>query len=73
MQQKALLVFDQEDWLLITDDDEPERLWQDEDSAPADLKQEGWNVEVGPSTLRTEVPNQPGRQVWGYVLARSVH
>ena len=29
MQQKALLVFDQEDWLLITDDDDPERLWQD--------------------------------------------
>ena len=73
MEQKALLVLDGGEWLLITDDDDPERVWRDEESALLELMQEGWGVEVGPSTLHAEVPDQPGREVRGYVLRRSVH
>ena len=51
----------------------PKRVWQDEQTALAELKQDGWSVEVGPSTLHARVPDQPSRQVWGYVLRPSVH
>ena len=51
----------------------PERVWRDEQTALAELKQDGWGVEVGPSTLHAEVPDQPGREVRGYVLRRSIH
>ena len=54
--------------LLITDGDNSERVWQDEQSALVELKQDGWNVEVGPSTLHAEVAGQPIRRVRGYVL-----
>jgi len=74
MEQKALLVFDADGWLLITDDDDdPDRVWQDEQTALADLKEEGWGVEVGPSTLHAEASGQPSREVRGYVLRRTVH
>ena len=73
MEQKALLVLDGGEWLLITDDDDPERVWQDEQRALAELEQGGWSVEVGPSMLHAEVAGQPGREVTGYVLRRSVH
>ncbi len=59
--------------MLITDDDYPERVWQDEQTALAELKQDGWSIEVGPSILHAEVPGQPARRVRGYVLRRSVH
>jgi len=73
MEQKALLVLDGGEWLLIMDDDDPERIWQDGESALLELKREGWTVEVEPSTLHAEIPDQPGREVRGYVLRRSVH
>ena len=73
MEQKALLVLDEDEWLLMADDDDPERVWQDEQTALAELKQDGWSVEIGPSTLHAEVPGQPARRVRGYVLRRSVH
>jgi hypothetical protein len=73
MEQKALLVLDEDGWLLVTNDDDPERVWQDEQTALAELKQEGWIVEVGPSTLHAEVPDQLSRRVRGYVLRQSVH
>jgi len=73
VEQIALLVFDLEGWLLITDDDDPERVWQDERTGLAELKQDRWNVEVGPSTLHAEVPDQPGTEMWGYVLRRNLH
>jgi hypothetical protein len=73
MEQKALLVLDEGEWVLVTDDDDREQVWRDEESALAELKQEGWGVEVGPLTLHAEVPGEPGREVRGYVLRRSVH
>ena len=73
MEQKALLVPDEDEWLLITDDDDPEQVWQDEQTALAELKQDGWSIEVGPSTLHAEVPGQPARRARGYVLRRIVH
>jgi hypothetical protein len=73
MEQRALLVFDEDEWLLITDDDDPERVWQDEQTALAELKQDGWSVEVGPSTLHAEASGQLARRVRGYVIRRSVH
>ena len=73
MEQKALLVLDGGEWLLITDDDDPERVWQDEESALVESEQEGWGIEVGPSTLHAEVPDQPSREARGYVLRRSAH
>ncbi len=59
--------------MLITDDDDPEQVWQDEQTALAELKQAGWSIEVGPSTLHAEVSGQPSRDVRGYVLRRTVH
>jgi hypothetical protein len=73
MEQRALLVLDEDEWLLIRDDDDPEQGWQDEQTALAKLKQDGWSVEVGPSTLHAEGPGVPARRVQGYVLRRSVH
>ena len=73
MDQKALLVLDENEWLLITDDHDPARVWQDEQAALAELKQDGWSIEVGSSTLHAEVPGVPARRVRGYVLRRSVH
>jgi hypothetical protein len=71
---KAMLrVLGQGEWVLITDDDDPERVWRDEESALAELKQQGWGIEVGPATLHAEVPDQQGRKVCGYILRRSVH
>ena len=60
-------------WVLVTDDDDPERVWRDEESALAEVKQEGWTVEVGPSTLHAEVADQPNKEARGYVLRRSIH
>ncbi len=57
MEQKALLVLDEGEWLLIADDDDPEQVWQDEQAALAELKQDGWSVEVGPSPLHAEAPD----------------
>ena len=59
--------------MLITDHDDPAPVWRDEQAALAELKQDAWRVEVGPSTLHAEVPGQPARRVRGYVLRRSVH
>ena len=73
MEQKALLVLDQEERVLITDDDDPERVWHGEEAALTALKQECWTVEAGPSVLHAEVSDQPSREVWGYVLRRGVH
>jgi hypothetical protein len=42
---------------LITDGDNPEQVWQDEQTALVELKWDGWNVKVGPSTLCAEVPD----------------
>jgi hypothetical protein len=66
-------VLDEDEWLLITGDDGPERVWQDEQTALAELRQDGWSVEAGPSTLHAEVPGQPAKRVHGYVLRRSAH
>ena len=73
MEQKALLVLDEGEWVLVTDDDDREQVWRDEESALAELKQEGWGVEVGPSTLHAEVADQPSREVRGCVLRRSIY
>jgi hypothetical protein len=73
MEHKALLVLDEDEGLLITDDDDPKRVCQDEQTALVELKQDGWSVEVGPSALHAEVPGAPVRRVRGYVLRWSVH
>ncbi len=39
---------------LMTDGDNAKQLWQDEQNALVELMQDGWNVEVGPSTLYAE-------------------
>jgi len=59
--------------LLITEGDNPKQVRQDEQTALSDLKRDGCNVEVGPSTPYAEAPDQPGREAWGYVLTRNVH
>ncbi len=58
---------------LIPDGDNPGQVWQDELNALVELKQDGWNGEVGPSTPYAEAPDQPGREVRGYVRRRNVH
>ncbi len=71
-EQETLFPTHQEEWVLIADDDDPEQVWQDKQTALAEQKQDGWSIEIGPSTLHAEVPGQPARRVRGYVLRRSV-
>ncbi len=73
MEQRALLVLDEDEWLLITDDDDQEQVWQEEHTALAELKRHGWSIEVAPSILHAGVPGQPAKRVRGHVLRRSVH
>lgn len=63
MEQEALLVFDEGERLLITDDYDPERVWRDEELALLEFRQEDWGVETGSSVLHAEVPNKQGREV----------
>jgi hypothetical protein len=41
-EQTAVLVQHQNKWVLVTDDDEPERVWQDFDAAMEELRLDGW-------------------------------
>jgi hypothetical protein len=40
-------VLHQDEWVLVTDDNDPERVWQEEGAALAALQQEGWAVQGG--------------------------
>ncbi len=58
----------------MTDDEDPERLRQDEQTLLVELKKwDGRNVEVGPSTLCADVPDYPDGEVWGCVPRWNVH
>jgi hypothetical protein len=39
-EQTSVLVQHQDEWVLVTDDDEPERAWQNLDAAQEDLRGE---------------------------------
>ncbi len=44
-EQTAVLVQHQNEWLLVTDDDEPERAWEDLDAALGELLRKGGRQE----------------------------
>ncbi len=50
-----------------------QRVWRNEESALLEMKQECRDVEVRPSILHAEVPHQPGREAWGYILRQNIH
>jgi len=69
----AVLVFDVDGWILVTDgDDETVREWPDLDSAMGELLADGWRVVQGPASIRTEMEGLESSELWGYRLKRQV-
>lgn len=74
-EQGAILYLneDEEVWELITvDNDEPEKIWENEENALRDLEKDGWKIE-GPFEMCPKNEELP--QLWftGYGLMRSIH
>lgn len=69
-EQTAVLVRHQNEWVLVTDEEEPERVWQDLDAAMRELRSDGWQVAEGPASIRLDASERSG--LWGYRLRRSV-
>ena len=71
-QQTAVLVHDHGEWILATDDDEPERVWPDFVAAMKELVLDGWQVDAGPAPIRPSIAGLDRFDLWGYSLRRSV-
>lgn len=67
-EQTALLVKHQNEWVLITDDDEPERVWQEFDTAMMELHADGLQVVQGPAAIEPSIPEIDRLKLWGYRL-----
>jgi hypothetical protein len=59
-EQTAILAEDHNEWILITDDDEPEKTWKDFDSAIAAVQREGWEIVQGPAPIRSSFAELQG-------------
>jgi hypothetical protein len=73
-EQNAILAHDRGEWVLITDDEEPERVRKDIDAAMKELRQEGWQVVQGPAKIRHD-PEFAGLErfkPWGYRLRQGI-
>ena len=71
-EQTAILMQDHGEWVLIADDDEPERVWQELDPAMTELQSEGWRIVQGPAAIEPDVPEIDRFKAWGYRLKRSI-
>ncbi len=70
--QTAVLVRHQDEWLLVTDDDAPGRVWPDLSTAMNKLLQDGWQVAEGPGPVRPTLAGLERFDLWGYGLKRGV-
>ncbi len=71
-EQTAVLVRHQNEWLLVVDDDEHERVWKDLHTAMEELLAEGWQIAQGPGPVRPTIPGLERFDLWGYGLRRGV-
>jgi hypothetical protein len=71
-EQTAVLVKHSDECVLVTDDDEPERVWQDFDAAIKELHLDGWQVVQGPAAIGPSVAEIDRFHTWGYRLKRSI-
>ena len=69
----AMLVQHQNEGVLVTDDDEPERAWQDFDAAMKELQLDGWLVAQSPAAIQASMAGLGRYELWGHRLRRSVH
>ena len=68
----AVLVPHLDEWVLIAEDDEPERLWQAEPQALAELTTEGWQMTAGPALVEPDKEEFIEGRLWRYWLTRSL-
>ncbi len=63
----------QGEWVFVADDNEPERVWQDLETAVEELELEGGHVVEGPGSIKPDVAGLDRFDVWGYRLRHSFH
>jgi len=73
MRQHAWLDFHGGCWHLVASGDhDPDRKWQNRDSALSDLAWEGWIID-GPNGEQPTMRHSDNRHVYGYALRRTIH
>jgi hypothetical protein len=71
-EQTAVLVKHQNEWVLVTDDDAPERIWKESDTAMQELRLDGWQIAEGPAPIRPSIAGLDRFELWGYRLRRGI-
>jgi hypothetical protein len=71
LKQTGILFLYFGEFVFVVDDDESERVWRDEQSAIADLAQEGWKIARGPARIEPDLPGIEERNLVGYLMERT--
>lgn len=71
-EKTAVLVHDHGEWILVTDDNGPERVSQDPNAAIEEVRLDGWTVAEGPAPIRPSIAGLERFDLLGYSLRRCV-
>jgi hypothetical protein len=71
-EQIAILMQDHSEWIFITDDEEPERVFKSVGDAMKDLSQDGWEVCEGPGVVSSALDALGRNDSWGFKLRRGI-
>ena len=71
-EQIAILMQDHGEWILISDDDERERVLKSVTAAMQELRQDGWEIVEGPGVVSSVLDARGRNDSWGYKLRRGI-
>ncbi len=64
---------DHGEWIFVSDDEQPERVFKSVSDALQELRQDGWEIVEGPGVVSPVLDALRRCDSWGFKLRRGIH